>query len=44
MGMVGSGVGSGVDQESLGLKDQREELGLRQRVSTRVVLPLGEVR
>lgn len=37
MGMVGE-VGSGVHQESLGLKDQREELGLRQRVSTRAAL------
>lgn len=44
MGMVGSGVSSGVHQESLGLKDQREELGLRQRVSTRAVLPLRQVR
>ena len=43
-GHGGGGVGGGVDQESLGLRDQREELGLRQRVSTRAVLPLGEVR
>lgn len=43
-GPGGGGVGHGVDRESLGLRDQREELGLRQRVSTRAVLPLGEVR
>ena len=37
------GVDSGVDRESLGLKDQRGELGLKQRFSTRAILPPGEV-
>lgn len=37
------GVDSGVDRKSLRLKDQRGELGLNRRFSSRAILPPGEV-